>query len=138
MTAELDQSPDRHRWTLAGQRVTQLCVDATSARLHSWSLHASLDVRLSAPFALTQADGASRLLDPRAPEQLAPLLTLVGRAIESVTVEVEGRLTVALSDGTVLTAEAHPRLEAFDVRGGGALEGLEYRAAPGGGAPWEV
>lgn len=137
MTAELDQTPERHRWTLTGQRVTQLCVDATSARLHSWSLQASLDVRLSAPFTLRQADGGERLVDPRAPEQLAPLLTLVGRALESMTVEVEGRLTVALSDGTVVTAEAHPRLEAFDVRGGGVLEGLEYRTPPGGGAPWE-
>src|SRR5215217_5515764 len=42
MTAELDQSPERHRWALEGHRVTQLCVDATSARLHSWSLQASL------------------------------------------------------------------------------------------------
>lgn len=137
MTAELDRTPERHRWTLGGQRVTQLSVDLTSVRLHAWSLQASLDVRLSAPFELRQADGESRLADPRAPEQLAPLLTLVGRALETITVEAEGRLTVALSDGTVLTAEAHPRVEAFDVRGGGALEGLEYRVPPGGGVPWE-
>lgn len=137
MTAELDQTPERHRWTFTGQRVTQLCVDATSARLHSWSLQASLDVRLSAPFILQQADGKPRLVDPRAPEQLAPLLTLVGRALDRLTVEAAGRLALSLSDGTMLTTEAHPRLEAFDVRGGGALEGLEYRAAPGGGAPWQ-
>jgi hypothetical protein len=136
MTAELDQTPERHRWALAGHRVTQLCVDATSARLHSWSLQASLDLRFSAPFVVRQADGAERAVDPHEPEQLAPLLTLVGREIEVLIVERDGVLTVGLSDGTVLRAEAHPRLEAFDVQGGGALEGLEYRVPAGGGRPW--
>jgi hypothetical protein len=135
MSVNVEQSPERHRWLLEGQRVTQLCVDQTSVRLHSWSLQASLDIRFSAPFSLRQADGDERMTDPRSPEQLAPLLTLVGRHVETLTIEREGVLTVALSDGTMLRAEAHPRHEAFDVQGGGALEGLEYRIPPGGGSP---
>ena len=36
----------------------------------------------------------------------------------------------------VLTARPDPRYEAWQVQGGGALEGLAYVARPGGGAPW--
>src|SRR5688500_10759815 len=105
MTAELDHTPERHRWALAGHRVTQLSIDTTSTQLYSWSLQASLAVRFSAPFSVRQADGAERLVDPHAPEQLAPLLTLIGREIEVLIVERDGVLTVGLSDGTVLRAE---------------------------------
>jgi len=136
MTAELNDLGDRHEWTLSGHRVTQMSIDLTSVRLHSWSLQASLDIRFSAPFTLREADGASRVIDPRHPEQLAPLLTLIGRHIEWLAVERTGALRVALSDGTTLHTEPHPRYEAFDVQGGGALEGLEYRVPPGGGAAY--
>jgi hypothetical protein len=136
MTAELNDRGDRHEWTLTGHRVTQMSIDLTSARLHSWSLQASLDIRFSAPFTLREADGSSRIIDPRQPEQLAPLLTLIGRHVDSLEVERDGVLTVGLSDGTTLRAESHPRYEAFDVQGGGALEGLEYRVPPGGGAAY--
>lgn len=136
MTAELNDLGDRHEWTLTGHRVTQMSIDLTSARLHSWSLQASLDIRFSAPFTLREADGSSRIIDPRQPEQLAPLLTLIGRHVDTLEVEREGALTVGLSDGTTLRAESHPRYEAFDVQGGGALEGLEYRVPPGGGAAY--
>ena len=127
MTAELHDAGDRHEWTLSGHRVTQLCVELASVRLHAWSLQASLDIRIAAPFTLREADGVDRDLDPRAPEQLAPLLTLVGRELTALVVDRQGMLTLALSDGTTLRAESRARPEAFEVQGGGALEGLEYR-----------
>jgi hypothetical protein len=127
MTAELHDAGDRHEWTLAGHRVTQLCVELASVRLHAWSLQASLDIRIATAMTVREADGIDRVLDPRAPEQLAPLLTLVGRELTALTVDRQGVLTLALSDGTSLRVESRTRPEAFEVQGGGALEGLEYR-----------
>ena len=60
MTASLDELPDRHRWTLHDHRVTQLVVELGGVRLVTWTLHASLDVRLGAAFTLRQADGVER------------------------------------------------------------------------------
>ena len=136
MSASLDQSPDRHRWTLKGHRVTQFCADLGSARLQSWSLQSSLEIRLAVPFALAHADGIVREVDPDEPERLAPLLSLLGREIVELVVTHTGALSVAFSDGTTISVESHPRYEAFEVQGGGELEGLAYLAGPGGGPPW--
>jgi hypothetical protein len=136
MSATLDETPERHAWTLTGHRITQLCVDLNSCRLQSWSLHASLEIRLSVPFRLMQADGSSREIDPEAPEQLAPLLTAINRELIHFTVTRSGSLELRLSDASLIVVEAHRRYEAFEVIGGGALEGLSYRGAPGGVSPW--
>jgi hypothetical protein len=136
MSATLDEHPDRHVWTLHDHRVTQLVVELGATRLVTWTLNASLDVRFGTPFTVRQADGLDRPADPDEPEQLAPLLTLVGRWMETLTVTADGELALAFSDGTVLSARPDPRYEAWQVQGGGALEGLAYVARPGGGAPW--
>jgi hypothetical protein len=136
MSATFEEHPDRHLWTLHDHRVTQLVVELGGVRLVTWTLHASLDVRLGAVFTLRQADGVDRATDPDEPEQLAPLLTLVGRWLETLTATNTGDLELAFSDGTVLTAHADPRYEAWQVQGGGALEGLTYVSRPGGGTPW--
>jgi hypothetical protein len=136
MTATLDERPDRHVWTLHDHRVTQLAVELGAVRMATWTLHASLDVRLGAPFTLLQADGIERRIDPDEPEQLAPLLTLVGRWLETFTATESAELELTFSDGTVLTSRPLPRDEAWQVQGGGGLEGLAYVARPGGGSPW--
>jgi hypothetical protein len=138
MTAELNVLPDRHVWTLHDHRVTQLAVELGAVRLVTWTLHASLDLRLGTPFTLRQADGIERATDPDEPEQLAPLLTLVGRWVETVTATRDTELIVTFTDGTVFHAGPDPRYEAWQVQGGGALEGMTYVARPGGGPPWEV
>ena len=136
MTASLDEQPDRHVWTLHDHRVTQLVVELGAVRLATWTLHASLDVRLGRPFTIRQADGIDRLADPDEPEQLAPLLTLVGRWVETLTATVASELSLTFSDGTIVTARPDPRHEAWQVQGAGGLEGLAYVARPGGGPPW--
>jgi Family of unknown function (DUF6188) len=137
MPATVDESHDRHDWTLVGHTVAQLCADARSCRIQTWSLDSSLEIRVGVPLRLTLADGTARTIDPEASEELAPLLTLIGREIRRLTVTRVGTLSVALSDGSVLDVSAHPHAEAFHVSGGGALEGLMYKAVPGGGVPWE-
>jgi hypothetical protein len=136
MTASLDEQPDRHVWTLHDHRVTQLVVELGAVRLATWTLHASLDMRLGVPFDVRQADGIERRVDPDEPEQLAPLLTLVGRWVETLAVTAAAELSLAFSDGTIVTARPDPRYEAWQVQGGGALEGLTYVARPGGATPW--
>ena len=71
MSATFEEHSDRHVWTLHDHRVTQLVVEMGAARLVTWTLHASLDVRLGAAFTLRQADGVERATDPDEPEQLA-------------------------------------------------------------------
>ena len=136
MSATFEQHDDRHLWTLADHRVTQLVVELGAVRLVTWTLDASLDVRLGTAFTLRQADGIDRVADPDEPERLAPLLTLVGRWAETLTVTNGAELVLTFSDGTLLAARPDPRYEAWQVQGGGALEGLTYVARPGGGSPW--
>ena len=136
MSAHLEELDDRHVWRLSGHRVTQLCVDPSSCRLQSWSLQASLEIRFGVPFQLVLVDGSSREIDPEAPEQVAPLLTTIGREIARLTVTRSGSLEVRLSDASVIAVDSHPRYEAFEVQGGGSLEGMSYRANPGGMSLW--
>jgi hypothetical protein len=134
MPATLDESPERHDWTLSGHRITQLCVDPTSCRIQSWSFTDSLEIRLGAPFRLTLADATSRDIDPKSPEQLAPLLSTIGLEISHFTVTQSGALRIQISDGSAIGIASHPRYEAFHVSGGGSLEGITYLARPGGGS----
>lgn len=136
MSAEVALTPDEHRWVLSGHRVTQLAVDLASFRFQTWTLEASAEIRLAVPFIFHEPDGVQRRLDPDEPEQLAPLLSLIGRSIELLVVTRRGVLTLAFGDGSSLEAAPHARVDAWEVQGGGALEGMAYRCGPGGGIPW--
>lgn len=136
MSAEVSLSPEEHRWVLSGHRVTQLAVDLTSLRFLTWTLEASAEIRLAVPFVFREPDGITRTLDPDEPEQLAPLLSLLGRSIELLVVTRRGGLELGFGDGSSLECSAHPRTDAWEVQGGGALEGMAYRGVAGGGAPW--
>jgi hypothetical protein len=137
MQASLIESDDEHHWILLDHQVTQLLVDATSLRLQTWSLDASLEIRVSAPFTLHTAAGAVRALDPADAEQLAPVLSLLRRRVRSLTATRRGELALEFGDGARVDVAPHARLPAWEVQGGGTLEGLAYRSEAGGGAPWE-
>ena len=138
MSATLDERPGGHVLLLDDHRVTQLLVELRAVRLLTYSLHDALELRVGVPFTLRQADGDARRVDPAEPEQLAPLLTLVGRRVEALDADEGGGAEVAFSDGTVLTVAPHPREEAWQLQGAGGLEGLVYRSPPGGGRPWRA
>jgi len=129
--AQLIESDDEHHWVLLDHRVTQLVIDRASIRLQTWSLDGSADIRLAAPFVMQLASGGTRHIDPTDTERLAPCLALVGLGVRSVTVTRTGTLTLAFSDGSTLTASPDPRRPAWDVQGGGVLEGMAYAGAPG-------
>ena len=137
MSAQVVLSPDEHRWSLSGHRVTQLAVDHASVRFQTWTLQASAEVRLAAPFTLREPDGVERRIEPEEPEQAAPLLSLIGRSIELVVVSRSGHLELGFGDGSVVSVAPHPRVDAWELQGGGAFEGMAYRCDAGGGAPWK-
>jgi hypothetical protein len=138
MSAEVSETPNEHRWTLGGHRITQLSIDLTSFRFLTWTLDASAEVRLAVPFTFREPDGIERTIEPQEPEQLSPLLSILGRTVDSLVVTRRGELMLAFGDGSSLRATPHPRIDAWEVQGGGALEGLTYRCVPGGGIPWAV
>ncbi|MDQ3697855.1 MAG: DUF6188 family protein [Gemmatimonadota bacterium] len=136
MNATLIESPDEHHWVLLDHRVTQLVIDPGSLRVQTWSLDASAEIRLAAPFTVRVGEGVARTLDPEATESLAPALALLRRSVRSLTITSGAELTITLADEAVLQARAHPRCAAWELQGGGALEGVAYRCLPGGGRPW--
>jgi hypothetical protein len=136
MTAEVSETPNEHRWTLQGHRITQLTVELGSFRLLTWTLEASAEVRLAAPFTFREPDAIERIVDPDEPEQISPLLSLVGRTMNLLVATRRGELMLAFGDGSSLRVPPHPRFEAWEVQGGGALEGMSYLCGPGGGPPW--
>ena len=136
MNAELIETADEHRWELRDFRVTQLHVDLSSFRVETWTLEGSLEIRLSVPFHYREADGHDRRIDPEEPERLAPLLSILGSYITTIVVARSGNLLVQLADGSEIQAASHPRFEAWELTGGGTLEGISYQASPGRGSPW--
>jgi len=131
VNAQLIESDDEHHWVLLDHRVTQLVIDRASIRIQTWSLDGSADVRLAAPFLAHLASGAVRRIDPADTERLAPCLALVGLGVRSVTVTRTGTLTLAFSDGSSIAVSPDPRRQAWDVQGGGILEGMAYAGQPG-------
>ncbi|HVE78697.1 MAG TPA: DUF6188 family protein [Gemmatimonadaceae bacterium] len=136
MQATLIESADEHHLVLLDHRVTQLVFEPGTLRLQTWSLDGSAEVRLAAPFRLRlAAGGAERTLDPAAAETLAPVLALLRRGVESLTLTRSGTLTLAFRDGAAVVADASGRGAAWEVDGGGILEGLAYRGVAGV-VPW--
>lgn len=136
MGATLIESPDEHHWVLLDHQVTQLVVDTRSFRIQTWSLEGSAEIRCSAPFTFRQASGNERSIDPMETETLSPLLALLRRRVESLTITREGELTVAFSGGSSIvvgapraSSSASRRSGGWEVQGGGALEGMSYAGA---------
>jgi hypothetical protein len=132
MPASLIDSPDEHHWVLLDHRVTQLVFEAQALRFESWSLDGSTEVRLTGPFTLRQPGGAERLLDPGETPTLAPMLALLRRRLTSLTIARDGELVADFDGGLAIVAPPSPRTDAWEVQGGGALEGLSYRCLTGG------
>src|SRR5918999_3013641 len=99
MGATLIESPDEHHWVLLDHQVTQVVVIASSFRVQTLSLEGSAEIRCSAPFTLRQPSGSERTVNPTETETLAPLLGLLRRRLESITVTRDGELTAKFSGG---------------------------------------
>jgi hypothetical protein len=137
MRATLIESPDEHHWMLLDHRVTQLVFDARAFRMQTWSLDSSVEIRLAGPFTFVSPRGGERRLDPEQTEGLAPVLGLLRRPVQSLTITRAGDLVVALGDGAELQIGPSVRGDAWEVVGAGSMEGMGYRCATDGRAPWE-
>lgn len=134
MQASLIESEDEHHWVLLEHRVTEISLSTKVVRLRTWSLDASVEISLSSPFQLRLESGAVKSMDAARPESLSPLLAFLGSAVQSITVARDGEMTVELG-GAVIQAALDPRLVSWELLGGGVLEGMSYRGAPGQN-PW--
>jgi hypothetical protein len=133
MQSSLIESPDEHHWVLLDHRVTQLAVDTGALRIQSWALDGSTELRVAAPFTLRGAGGTGRTLDPVETLTLGPALALLRRRLASVTITRDGELTADFGDGVALVVGPDRRIDAWELQGGGSLEGMAYRCPPGGG-----
>jgi hypothetical protein len=134
MGATLIESADEHHWVLLDHQVTQLVVEESSFRVQTWSLEGSAEIRCSTTFTLRQGSGAERTIDPTETEALAPILGLLRRRLESLTITRDGELTAAFSGGVSLVVGRRVgggarRGNGWEVQGGGALEGMSYSGA---------
>jgi hypothetical protein len=102
MTATLEESADRHRWTFDAHHVTRLSVEPSAMRIETWALEASAEVRIAAPFHYREPDGSERAIDPSEPERLAPLLGLLQCRLEWLEVARAGEITLRFGDGSEL------------------------------------
>lgn len=135
MHASLIESEDEHHWVLLDHRLTELSVTSRNVRVRTWSLDGSVELLLATPFRLRLPNGTTRTLDPSRPESMGPLLAIVGRDVQSLTVWKAGSATMELADGLAIEATPDPRLMSWELLGGGVLEGLTYRAGAGA-FPW--
>jgi hypothetical protein len=78
MTATLDESPDRHRWTFDAHRITRLSVEPSALRIETWTLESSAEVRIAAPFRYREPDGSARTIDPAEPDPVLEALERKG------------------------------------------------------------
>ena len=136
MSAELEELANEHRWRLRDRVITQLVLDPSAIRLHTWALDGAAEIRFAAPFNFSLPTGTSFTLDPEQPATLAPVLDLLNRPLATIVVRRAGGLEITFADGTRLRAEPHPRFEAWEITGSGSLQELSYLAQPGGGSPW--
>lgn len=136
MKAQLIESDEEHHWVLLEHRVTQLAVDLHAVRVQTWSMDGSAEIRIAAPFTLRLTSGGVRELDPARPETLAPALALVGLMVRSLTMARSGGLAVQVGDDATIEVPPDARVAAWEVQGGGVLEGMIYRCPPRGGVPW--
>jgi hypothetical protein len=119
------------RWVLpiAGQTVTQCCVDDAFSLELSVAGRPEATIRISGPLELADESGALRLCPGSDGLELAPALTLLGLAIDHAAALKDGTLDVVFSGGTRLRVPPDPAYEAWEFIGS---RGSRAIALPGG------
>ncbi len=135
MDAQLIDTADEHHWVLIDYRVSEVVAGAGWFAVRVWSIGGSFEARVTTSCALVLSSGVRRDLRPDNAESLAPLLALVGVGVRSLTTTRNGPTTVAFGDDSVLELTRSGRAQAWEIEGGGVLEGMSYDAS-GTGTPW--
>ena len=120
---------------LVGREVTRLLLDAAVTLQLYEAGGRTAELRLSAPFVLTGADGAEAWIDPEALGPTARLVAALHGAIVGTVQVRAGRLAVGFTGGRRLAIDADPHYEAwaYSCTGGGSVTCL-----PGGGVMAEL
>lgn len=132
MTAGLTTTAERWEVDLQGRSVEMLTID------HRVTLHLHGDVTydgniiFGSPFQISLPGPDAIVLNPEEKASLAPVLQCFGKTVAALCISrIEGAMTLAFTDGTVITAASDTDYEAWEVN---AL-GMKIVAMPGGGEP---
>jgi len=134
VVAELSVEMIEHedRWSLASgdAKVTRVSLD-WGVTLTVGSTEPQLDVRIEQSFELADSRGATiRLVPEGDPSGMAPVLRVNRCLVERMDAFKDGRLEIAVSDGTILKVESSETCEPWEISGGG---GFRIVSMPGGG-----
>lgn len=125
----LDERSDHWRVAQGGVEIIRLAVDyAVTFIMKSDS--GAIEIRIGAPFLLTDPNGNEQLLVPEGdPTQLGPVLSLLHRSADYVAAFKDGHLEVLFDDGTRVSIPPEEGLEAWELSG---PMGLRLVSIPGG------
>jgi hypothetical protein len=131
MRTPLTTTAERWDLDLVGRTVEMLTIDHR-VTLH---LHGDSDydgsVVLESRFEIS-ADGDKIALSPEDKAKLTPVLECFGKTVARVAVSrAAGELTMAFTDGTVISAASDANYEAWEVN----ASSVKIIAMPGGGEP---
>jgi hypothetical protein len=134
MTSPLLDASDGWELPVTGWQVTRCFVDwAAFGLLVGGGTGDTLRLYLEGAFTLTEAGGREAYGgNDSGPTDFAPLLRLMGRAVQRVHIARTGDLRVELDAGAALHVPPDPDYEAWELDGLGKLMVI---CMPGGGEP---
>lgn len=100
---------------IGGRRVRRCSVDDVLT-LQFGERAGILMIGITGPFRLSR-HGDTMTLRPDHPQELGPVLALVGRVVVSATATQTGTLEMVFADGSHLKVEPHERYEAWEFVG---------------------
>lgn len=116
-TSTLVEHPDYWELPLVGRVVTRCLVDY-GLGLEFFSSETTFEVRIEGRFTLRESGGDRLEMTPESTETLGPALRLLRREVTDARAYKDGRLELAFSDGSFLTAASDEDFEAWEMGGG--------------------
>lgn len=130
----MDKPEQWAEWSLDGLRVTQIRLDQ-ALHIHMWSLEKDLLLWLGTPFMFRDRAGNEFRVDPSVVSDTIPVLPVLGSNARLFRASSHSRCEL-VTDFGVVSAEIHPRFEAWYSEGSGDLEGANLLSPIGSGSPW--
>ncbi len=128
MAGALVESADRWLVPMAGT-VTQCRLDYAFSMVIADCPAGTFEVRIEHPFVVVGHGGEVELDPEGEPQQMAPALRVLRRAVEQAIAFKDGSLEVTFDDGSVLRVAVDEDYEAWNIVG---PNGLRIVSMPGG------
>lgn len=139
MNSLMREFDDRRIWAIGGHEVTRLCVDYRVTIEIWWRDEASPDnyvtIQIGNSFVLHRG-GAQIEVIPEQITTVAPVLQILHRPVESLTVYRDGRLVLRMCDGDEIVVEKDAHFESWETHGTGELADVNMLCSPHDCPPW--